>query len=95
MITVSYKSLQAALLAPPFPRQFTVLGYKTPEQARTYFAGDRRLFDDIEEWLEDHLPGARSMSARSELQGSLHIAIADRADEVTFKLAWGEDILGR
>lgn len=94
MTSVSHPTYKAALLAPPFPRHcFTIVGYKTPEQVRAFFAGDRTLFDDIEEWLDDNLPEERSMSAQGDFYGSLHVAIPGVADAVTFKLAWGEVIL--
>lgn len=91
MTSVSHPTFKAALLAPPFPRHcFTIVGYQTPEQVRAYFAGDRTLFDDIEEWLDDNLPDQRSMSAHNDFHGSLHVAIPDVRDAVSFKLAWGK-----
>lgn len=93
MISVPLPQLNAALIEPPFPRAFTVLGYQTAEEARAYFAGQTKPFAKIEEWLEDNLPGERSISAHDDFHGSLHVAIPDVADAVMFKLAWSEVIL--
>lgn len=93
MISVPLPHLNAALIEPPFPHAFIVLGYQTAEDARAYFAGQTKPFAKIEEWLEENLPDARSVSAHDDFHGSLHVAIPDVADAVMFKLAWSEVIL--
>lgn len=93
MISVPLPQLNAALSEPPFPHAFVVLGYQTAVEARAYFAGQTKPFAKIEEWLENYLPGDRSMSAHDDFHGSLRVAIPDVADAVMFKLAWSEVIL--
>ena len=85
--------LRDALVSAPFPSGFTILGFQSERDAGAYFAGEVTLFAEIEEWLDDHLPDSRSMSATDEFHGTLYVAIPDDADAVLFKLAWGEVVL--
>lgn len=93
MISVPLPSLNAALIAPPFPHGFTVSGYQTAGDVAAFFAGHLTLLDEVEEWLDDNLPGQRSMAARHDFHGRLHVAIPDYADAVMFKLRWSGAIL--
>lgn len=93
MISVSLPHLNAALVASATTNGFTIFGYQTAQQARAYFGGQTNPYEEIEEWLEFCLPDERSMSAIDDFHGSLRVAIPDVRDAVTFKLAWGEDIL--
>lgn len=93
MISVSLPHLNAALVSPPFPLGFTVAGYQTAEDSAAFFSGRLTLLDEVEEWLDDHLPGPRSIAARHDFHGRLHIAIPDDADAVMFKLTWSAVIV--
>lgn len=90
MISVPLPQLNAALIEPPFPRAFTVLGYQTAEEARAYFAGQTAPFAKIERWLEEYLPGERSISAHDDFHGSLHVAIWTTRQGAAFR----ERVLG-
>jgi len=93
MILISRTSLNGALVAPPFPTGFIILGYQSAQDAAAFFAGHLTLLDEVEEWLEDHLPDRRSVAARHDFHGQLHVAIPDPADAVWFKLRWAAVIL--
>lgn len=94
MISVSLPHLNAALVASATTHGFIIFGYQTEEQARAYFGEQTNPFTEIEDWLEFCLPDERSMSAIDDFHGSLRVAIPDVTDAVTFKLAWGDAILG-
>ncbi len=93
MTSVSLPHLNATLVASATTHGFIIFGYQTVEQARAYFGGQTNPFAEIEDWLEFCLPDERSMSAIDDFHGSFHVAIPDVRDAVTFKLAWGQDIL--
>jgi hypothetical protein len=94
MITKSIAALDAGVVAQPHPEEFTVFGYQSADDAAAFFRGEPTLFAEIEDWLEDHLPGPRSLAARNDFHGYLRVVIGDPADAVTFKLAWGDVISG-
>lgn len=94
MITASIAALDTGVVAQPYPEEFIVFGYQSADDAAAFFAGEPTLLAEIEDWLEGHLPGPRSLAARNDFHGYLRVAIADPADAVTFKLAWGEVISG-
>lgn len=93
MISVSLPTLRAALVSAPFPVGFTIFGYQSEGDAAAFFRGELTLLDEIEEWLGDHLPDYRCMTATDDFHGTLCVAIPDDADAVLFKLTWGDVIL--
>ena len=92
MITISLAALNAAVIAHPYAEEFSVRGYQTNDAVAAFFRSEPTLLDEITDWLEDHLPGRRSLAARNDFHGYLRVAIGDPADAVTFKLAWGDVI---
>lgn len=92
-MSVSLPTLRAALVSAPFPVGFTIFGYQSEGDAAAFFRGELTLLAEIEEWLDDHLPGHRSMAATDDFHGTLCVAIPNDADAVMFKLAWGDVIL--
>lgn len=93
MISVPLPHLHDALIAPPFPRGFTMMGYQSAQDAAAFFAGQTTLLDEVEAWLADNLPGQRSSAARDDFHGRLHVAIPADTDVVEFMLVWGDVII--
>ena len=93
MISLPLPHLHGALIAPPFPHGFTIMGYQSARDAAAFFAGETTLLDEIEQWLEDNLPGQRSVAARDDFHGRLHVAIPADTDVVEFMLVWGDVII--
>jgi hypothetical protein len=92
MISVSPRVLGAALVAAPNSSHFIIRCYQTAEDAHAFHADEPTLLAEIEEWLEDNLPGGRALASFEDFHANLHVVIPEFADAVTFKLAWGEVI---
>lgn len=93
MISVSRTTLGDTLVAAPNSSDFIIRCYQTDEDAHAFHADEPTLLAEIEEWLEDNLPGRRALASFDDFHANLHVVIPDVADAVTFKLAWGEVIL--
>ena len=75
-----------------FPHLYAVRGYDSPEDCRAWFAGDRTLFDDLDEWLADE-PVYGVLADRRDERGFYLVALQDDLDAVHFKLRWSEHIV--
>lgn len=67
---------------------FEVWGFQTPEEAAAQMRGERDVFTDLEDWLDDYPD--QFVSRRGF--GLFHVACSADADAVTFKLRWSGHI---
>lgn len=81
-----------AFAASGYPHLYAVIGYDTPEDCRAWFAGDRTLFDDLDEWLA-YEPAHGILVDRRDERGLCFVALEDDVDAVHFKLRWSDHLV--
>lgn len=67
---------------------YTVPGYETAEDVRAFHAGERTLFDELQEWFDDDVFDGAVVARRDDHRGLFWLAIQSDRDAVQFKLAW-------
>ena len=75
-----------------FQHIYAVRGFETPEECHAWRDGERTLFDDLEEWLEDE-PIHPTHHLRQDERGLYWVALMDDVDAVNFKLRWSDHLI--
>ena len=71
---------------------FTIVDCQTAEEIEAWSRGEMGLFDDVEAWLDDVMPG-RFRAERDILPGVFDVAVDDEVDAVLIKLRWCDHLV--
>ena len=73
-----------------FQHLYSIPGFETAEDCRAFHAGERTLFDELADWLDDDVFDGHVVGRRDDHRGLFWLAIESPIDAVMFKLMWSD-----